>query len=98
MVGGRQVAEGLAVLPITEQRNAIDLQWSPADLLTFEAGTPHPGAHSFYNKVAFEFGDGADNDDHGPAKGYTGVNVLSEADELYIFVVEFVEHFEEVPG
>ena len=98
LVGERQIAEALAVFPITEQSNAIDLQWSPADLLAFEAGPPHSGAHPLYNKGAFQFGDGADDDHHGPAKGSTGIDVLSEADELYIFVVEFVEHFEEVPG
>jgi hypothetical protein len=48
--------------PVAEQCNAIDLARSASDLAAFEAGAPHAGAHPFDNQVAFEFGDGADDD------------------------------------
>ena len=75
---------------------AIDDQRSAADVPALEACTPHAGADPLDNKVAFEFGDGADDDDDGAAQRAARVDLLAEADELDIEAVQLVEHVEEV--
>ena len=63
----------------------------------FEPGAPHAGADPLDDQVAFEFGDGADDDHDGAAQRAAGVDLLAEADELDVEPVQLVEHFEEVP-
>ena len=47
-------------------------------------------------RIAFEFGDRADDDDDGPAQRAAGVDLFPEADELDSDPVEFVEYIQEV--
>src|SRR3974390_471693 len=75
---------------------AIDLEPRPANTLAFQPGTPHAGAHSLDNQVAFELCDGADDGDHGPAQRAAGVDILAERDELDLQVIQLVQHFQQV--
>ena len=50
-----------------------------ADVLAFEAGAPHAGADPLDYQVAFEFGDGADDDDDGATQRAAGVDIFPEA-------------------
>ena len=74
--------EGEPFLAIPHQGIAINVEWRPADMPALELGAAHAGAHTLNNQVAFQFGDGADDDDHGAAERPAGVDVLAEADEL----------------
>src|ERR1035438_869258 len=91
-----QFAEASAPGSILQQGHAVDLQGRPADAPAFELGAPHSGAHPLDNKVALQFGDGADDHDHGPAQRAAGVDVLPEADKLEVEMSELVQNFEEV--
>ncbi len=68
-----------------------------SDVPAFETSAPHAGAHPLDDQVAFELGDGADDDDDGAAQRAAGVDLFAEADELDAEPVQLVEHFEEVP-
>ena len=50
------------------------------------------------DKAAFEFGDGADDDDDGAAQRAAGVDLFAETEELDAQVIKFVECFQEVPN
>ena len=45
-------------------------------------------------RLAFELGDGADDDDDGPAQRAAGVDIFPEADELDSDPVQLVEHIQ----
>ena len=81
---------------VTEQGRPVDFQWGAADAPAFQLGTPHAGPDPFDNKVAFQFGDGTDDDDHGAAQRAAAIDVLAEADELDVQPVELVEHVKQV--
>ena len=85
-----------AAVTITENGGAIDVEWGAADVAAFELGAAHAGPDPLDDQVAFQLGDGADDDDDGAAQRAAGVDVLAEADELDVEVVQFVEHFQEV--
>src|SRR5580704_3850715 len=65
-------------------------------MAAFELGPPHAGANSLDDQVALEFGDGPDDDHNGPAQGTSSVDLFTEADELDVQPVQFVEYIEEV--
>ena len=88
-----QAASGLAV---ADDSATIDVQWPAPDMLALELGTPHPGAHPLDDQVAFQLGDGADNDHHCPPQRSAGVDIFPEADELNLYMIEFVQDFEKV--
>ena len=67
-----------------------------ADVLAFETGAPHAGAHPFDDQVALQLSDGADDDYDGPAQRTAGVDLFPERDELDAYPVQVVEHLEEV--
>ena len=57
----------------------------------------NPCPHPVDDEVPFEFSDGPDDDDDGPSQRAAGIKIFPEADELDVEVVEFVQHFEELP-
>ena len=93
----RQLAETVAPLTVPQDSVAIKNKWFTSDVAAFELGPPHAGPYSLDDQVSLEFGDGPDDDHNSPAQGTSRVDLLTEADELYVEPVEFVEHFEEVP-
>ena len=90
------LSQTLAMQTIPLDGCMVELQRSATDALAFEAGAPHSGAHPFDDQVAFEFGDGADDDNDSPSQRTGSVDVLSEADVLDVEAVELVEDIEEV--
>jgi hypothetical protein len=79
-----QLTETVTSLTIPQDSAAIENKWLASDVAAFELGPPHAGPHSLDDQVALEFGDGADDDDNGPAQGTSGVDLFAEADELDI--------------
>src|SRR6478609_2306775 len=63
----RSVPGCVRALAIAEDGLTIEIQWTAADVAPFKAGAPHAGAHPLDNKVAFQLGDGADDDHDGAA-------------------------------
>lgn len=61
------LAQALAVPAIAEDGITIDSDRLPSDVPSLELGPPHACADPFDDEVAFEFGDGADDDHDGPA-------------------------------
>ena len=103
LYGGRRdamasgdLAQALAMLAVAYDRGMVQHQRIAADVLAFEAGAPHAGAHPFDNQVAFEFSDGADDDHDGSAQRTAGVDLFAETNELDAYPVQVVEHIEEV--
>ena len=74
------LAQAVAVLAIAKDGLAIEIERPAADVTAFEAGAPHAGAHPLDDQVAFEFGDGADDDHDGAAQRAAGVDLLAEAE------------------
>jgi hypothetical protein len=98
MVALRQLAEALATLPVAQDGSAIEDECRAPDVAAFEFRAAHAGANSLDDQAALEFGDGADDHNDGPSQWAAGVDLLSEADELDIQPVQFVEYLEEVLG
>ncbi len=48
----------------------------------FELGAPHSGAHPLDDEIPLQFGDGADDDDHGAAERTACVEIFPEANLL----------------
>jgi hypothetical protein len=65
-------------------------------MAALQFGAAHPGAYPLDDQVPLQLGDRADDDDDGPPQRAASVDVLPEADELDLQVIEFVEYFEEV--
>ena len=100
---GRRDAMALAIsrrlwprLAVLLDSGTVQYQRLAADVLTFETSAPHAGAHPFDDQAAFEFGDGADDDDDGAAQRAAGVDVFPEADVLDAYPIQLVQHIEEV--
>jgi hypothetical protein len=91
-------SQAVSMMSVSHDRIAIEIESWPADVTAFEPRTSHAGAHTFDDQVTFEFGDRSDDDHDGPAQWAACVDLLAEADELDAEAVEFVQHFEEVPG
>jgi hypothetical protein len=83
-IGFRQLAQALPALAICKNRFSIEIERRAADVPAFKASAPHAGAHPLDDQAAFEFGDGADDDDDGPAQRAAGVDVFPERDVLDI--------------
>ena len=92
-----ELSEALATSAVLYEGVAVDIEWRPAEALTFEPGAAHAGAHPLDDQVAFQLGDRAHDDHHGPAQRTAGVDVLAEANELDVEVVELIQHFQKVP-
>jgi hypothetical protein len=65
-------------------------------MLAFKTGAPHAGAHPLDDEAALELGNSADDDDDSPAQRAGRVDALPERDELYLQVVQLVEHGEKM--
>jgi hypothetical protein len=61
------LAQALATLTVLLGGEIIQYQGISADVLSFKTSAPHAGAHSLDDQVALEFGNGADDDNDGPA-------------------------------
>ena len=90
------LAQALAMLAVAYDRGMVQHQRIAADVLAFEAGAPHAGAHPFDDQVALQLSDGADDDYDGSAQRTAGVDLLPERDELDAYPVQVVEHIKEV--
>src|ERR1017187_3041730 len=95
-VGLRQLAQAVALLPVTEDGGSIEHQSLPSDVPTFELGPPHAGAHSFDDQTAFELCDGANDNHDRSSQRSGGVDLFAEGDELDVEPVQLVQDFEEV--
>src|ERR1017187_1442361 len=90
-VGLRQLAQAVALLPVTEDGGSIEHQSLPSDMPAFELGPPHAGAHSFDDQAALQLRDGA-NDHHDRSTQRAGcVDLLAEADEFDVEPVELIQ-------
>src|ERR1035437_2358575 len=90
------LSQALAPAAVLFDSGTVQYQRLTADVLTFEPGAPHAGAHPFDDQAALEFGDGADDHDDGPAQRTAGVDVFPGADVLDADPIQLVEHIEEV--
>ena len=90
------LSQTLTMQAVLLDGSVVQYQRSTADPLAFEAGAPHAGAHPLDDEAAFQFGDGADDDDDGAAQRAAGIDIFPEDDVLDVEPVEFVEHIEEV--
>jgi len=90
------LAKTLALTAIVLDSGMVEFEPIAADMATLEAGTPHAGPHPLDDQTAFQFSDGADDDDDGTAQRAAGVDLLPEADEFDVQPVQIVEHCEEV--
>jgi hypothetical protein len=91
------LGQAVAPIAVSENRNPIDLEWTPSDVPALQPGATHSCPYPFDDEVALQLGDRPDDDDDGPSERAAGIEILPEANELYAEVVEFVQHFEEVP-
>ncbi len=76
------LAQAAAVLAIALDGFPVEVERTATDVPAFELGPAHAGLGTFDDEVAFEFGDGPDDDHHGTAQRTAGVKVLSKRDEL----------------
>ncbi len=91
-----QLADAETSLAIAEHSVTIEDQFGTADVLAFQLGAAHAGFHSFNNKVAFQLGNGADDDDHGASQRATGVDVFAKGNEADVEMIELIQRFQEV--
>ena len=96
-MGLRDVGQAVAPIAVPEDSNPVDLERTPADMPALQPGPAHPGTYPFDDEVPLQLGDGADDDDDGPSQRATGIEVLPKTYELDLQMVEFIQHFEEVP-
>ena len=62
------LSDALALAAVSLDGGVVQYQWIAADMLAFEPGAPHAGAHPLDDQVAFQFSDGADDDHDSPAQ------------------------------
>ncbi len=86
------LADGVSAPAILKDRSAVEMERRSADAAAFKAGPAHAGADPLDDQVAFQFRDGADDDDDGAAQWTAGVDLLTERDELDVEPVQFIEH------
>src|SRR5258707_7529554 len=91
------LTQALAPSALLENGNPIDIECPSANMPSLQPGAAHACPHPLDDEIALEFGDCPDYDHDGPAERAAGIKILPEADEFDIEVVEFVQHFEEVP-
>ena len=62
------LAKALTTLAVLLDGGVVQHQRISADVSSFEPGAPHTGAHPLDDQVAFEFGNGADDNHDGTAQ------------------------------
>lgn len=87
----------MATSTVSQHALAIDISWPTADADAFHPCPPHPRFDPLDDQRAFEFSQHGDDHDERAAEKAAGVELLPLADELDMEVVEFVQHFNEVP-
>ena len=92
------LTQALALLPVTLDSLPIQFQRTASDGTAFELSSPHTGTDSLDDQAAFEFSDCSDDNYDSPTQRSAGVDLFSEADELYVQSVEIIQHIEEVAG
>src|ERR1035438_10483496 len=92
----RYLSKTLPLGAVMLDPGVVELQRVVADVAAFKAGAPHAGAHSLDDQVAFEFGDGADDDYDGPAQRAAGIDIFPEADVLDLQPVQLVQDLKKV--
>ncbi len=90
-MGGGDLAEALATIPLPEHRDPIHVDWPAADVAAFEPGPAHAGPDSFDDEVALQLGDRADDDHNGATERAAGIEVLAEADVLDVETIHRAE-------
>ena len=90
------LAQAEAPAVIAHDGVSIELERAASDVPSFEPGSPHAGAHSLDDEIAFEFGNNTDDSDDGPAQRAGGVDLLAERSELDVQVIQLIEDLEEV--
>jgi hypothetical protein len=76
------LTKALAMLAVSLDSGVVQDQRFATDVLAFEPGPPHAGAHPFDDQVSFQFGDCADDDYDGTAQRAASVDILSKTDVL----------------
>jgi len=76
------LAKALATLAVSLDSEVVEDQRISADVLAFEPGASHAGAHPLDNQIAFELGNCADDDHDGSAQRAARVDIFPEADVL----------------
>ena len=90
------LTKALALAAIALDSGVVQFQWVTSDVTPFETGAPQAGTHPFDDQVALKFGDGADDDNDGPAQRPFGIDIFPELDELDLEPVQFVQYFQKV--
>jgi hypothetical protein len=91
-----QLAETLSALPTSQDGRAIENKGLASDVPALELRPPHASPDPLDDQVALQFGDGPDDDDNSSAQRTSGIDLLTEADELDIQPVQLIQHIEEV--
>jgi hypothetical protein len=78
----RYFAKALALASVALDSGVVQFQRVAADVAAFEACAPHAGAYPPDDQVAFEFGNGADDDNDGSSQRPAGIDIFPEADVL----------------
>src|ERR1017187_8314171 len=86
------LSDTLALVAVSLDGEVIQDQRISTDMLAFDPGAPHAGAHPLDDQAAFQLGD----DHDGPAQWSSGIDALPEADELDADSVQFVQHFKKM--
>ena len=92
----RQLAQALTLAAIAQDPDAIKVEWFAANVPALELGATHAGAHSFDDEVAFEFRNGADDDNDGSTQRTAGIELFAITYKLDIEMIEFIQHFQKV--
>src|SRR5947207_2221269 len=87
----------MTFVAIVEDQFTVDVERTATETAAFEAGAAHAGPNPLDDQAALQFRNGGDDDRDGAPQRAAGVEVLAEADELDVEMVEIVEYFEEVP-
>src|SRR3954453_5262515 len=92
------LSEALSSIAVPHASGRVKCKRRSAGVTPFELGTPHSGTNPLDDQVAFQFGDGADDNHDRSSQRSASVDLLAEADELDVQPVEIIQHIEEVPG
>ena len=87
------MSKALSAGAIAQDGVGVDVEWRPAETTAFEFCPAHAGTDALDDQVAFEFGDGADDDHDGPAQRAASVDLFAKRNELDVQPVQLIQHF-----
>ena len=96
MVGLRELAKALTLAAVSQDADAIEIEWFAADMPALKLGAAHSGADAFDNEAAFQLGDDSDDYDDRPTQRTAGVYLLAKTYKLDVEMIQFIEYFEKV--